>query len=144
MGYERDTLLEHLRALAEELGRTPTCGDVEAADGPCGRTYATHFGSWKAALVEAGLEMKRRNRHYDKDEVLEIVRDLAAELGQAPVMADLWDRDDLPSPSAYRYRFGRWHAALREAGLTPRHPMKRRDGGCDDDAGSGGDEQCVL
>jgi hypothetical protein len=60
MGYSREELLEHLRDLAETLGRTPTIGDVNAADGPCGKTYRNQFGKWSAALAEAGLEVVPR------------------------------------------------------------------------------------
>lgn len=121
VGYDRETLLEHLHTLAEDLGRTPKLADLETVDGPCGTTYSSHFGSWGAALAEAGLEADPGNRRYDKDELLDILRDVAAELGHAPTMAELWEREDLPTPSAYKYRFGRWNDALREAGLTPRY-----------------------
>jgi hypothetical protein len=121
-GYDRETLLKHLRDLAERLGRTPSISDVDAADGPCSTTYANWFGSWSAALVEAGFELKPPHRRYGREELLDILRALAEELGHAPTMVELWQRDDLPRPSTYKVRFGRWNAALREAGLTPRHP----------------------
>ncbi|MEA3374641.1 MAG: hypothetical protein U9R72_00325, partial [Chloroflexota bacterium] len=144
MGYDREGLLEHLRELAERVGRTPLHADLEKIDGPASKTYVNHLGSWAAALEEAGLEQEPASRRYARPEVLEILREVADELGHAPSMAELWEREELPSPSTYKYRFGRWNDALREAGLTPRHPMKRRDGGCDGDAGSNGHEQCVL
>jgi hypothetical protein len=125
-GYDRDTLLAHLRDLARRLGRTPTLADVEAADGPCGGTYESHFGSWTAALSAAGLEPGRRSRRYSRDQLLSILQELAEELGHAPSMAELWERGDLPTPSTYKYRFGRWNAALEEAGLRPQRRMKKR------------------
>lgn len=125
-GYDRDTLLTHLRDLAENLGRTPILADLEAADGPRGATYESHFGTWTAALSAAGLEPGRRSRRYGRDELLSILQELAEELGHAPSMAELWQREDLPTPSTYRYRFGRWNAALEDAGLRPQHRMKKR------------------
>jgi hypothetical protein len=123
-GYDRYTLLAHLRDLAENLGRTPILADLEAADGPCGGTYESHFGSWNAALSAAGLEPGPRSKRRSHDELLGILRELAEELDHAPSMAELWEREDLPTPSTYKYRFGRWNAALEEAGLTPQHVIK--------------------
>jgi hypothetical protein len=128
-GFDRETLLAHLRDLARRLGRTPTLANVDAADGPCSATYVSHFGSWTAALSAAGLEPGRRSRRYDRGELIEILRGLAEELGHAPSMAELWEREDLPTPSTYKYRFGRWNLALEEAGLTPQHVIKRPQDG---------------
>lgn len=125
-GYDRETLLEHLRDLAETLGRTPRRTDLEATGGPCPRTYQSHFGSWSEALVEAGLEVEPPSKRYEREELVEILRALAQQLGHAPSMAELWRREDLPTPSTYKYRFGRWNAALEEAGLTPRFRMPSR------------------
>jgi hypothetical protein len=44
-------------------------------------------------------------------------------------MAELWEREDLPTPSTYKYRFGRWNVALEEAGLTPQRVIKRPQDG---------------
>jgi hypothetical protein len=125
-GYDRETLLAHLRDLAKDLERTPTLGDLKAVDGPCGATYESHFGSWTAALSAAGLEPGPRSKRYSRDELLSVLQELAAKLGHAPSMAELWERDDLPTPSTYKYRFGRWNAALEEAGLVPRHRAHSR------------------
>jgi hypothetical protein len=125
-GYDRETLLDHLQDLAETLGRTPRRTDLEATDGPCPRTYQSHFGSWSGALVEAGLEVGPPSKRYEREELVEILSALAQQLGHAPSMAELWEREGLPTPSTYKYRFGRWNAALEEAGLTPRFRMSSR------------------
>jgi hypothetical protein len=57
------------------------------------------------------------SRHYETDELLQILRELAEELGHTPTVLELGAREDLPSPYTYRDRFGRWSEALREAGL---------------------------
>ena len=52
-------MLEELRELAEELGRTPYAKEMEE-DGPFStNTYQNRFGSWNAALELAGLEPNR-------------------------------------------------------------------------------------
>jgi hypothetical protein len=131
IGYSREQLLGHLRDLAETLGRTPTVGDVNAADGPCDKTYRNRFGKWSTALTEAGLEVGPQRRRYGCDELLDILRAFAEDLGHVPSKAELKKRDDLPSPTAYWNRFGGWNAALREAGLTPRYPTSRSEDGDD-------------
>jgi len=117
--YDRGTLLSHLQELAESLGRRPTTDDLRATDGPWPETYRRRFGNWRQALQEAGLELEDRFEQYDRDELLDILRELAEELGHTPSIAELWEREDLPAPTTYKYRFGRWSVALREAGLPP-------------------------
>jgi hypothetical protein len=120
MGYDPEDLLEHLRTVAEGLGRTPTQAELRETGGPHPATYRAHFGSWKAALAEVGLE-PRCGRRYETEELLQILRELAEELGRTPTIAELQARADLPSPYTYRDRFGRWNEALGKAGLTPRY-----------------------
>lgn len=141
-GYDRETLLQHLRDVAQTLGRTPRIGDLKAVDGPCGRTYRNKVGKWSTALAEAGLEPSRRGRRYGRDELLDILRPLPEELGHAPTMAELLERDKLPRPSTCRAHFGRWNNALREAGLTPCYPVNRPADANDDEARDASGKQC--
>jgi uncharacterized protein YejL (UPF0352 family) len=119
--YSDEQLLQILRDLANELGRSPRAGEMQArSDLPSPITYRTHFGSWPAALEAAGLEPYRRSPVYSDEQLLQILRDLAAELGQTPVQRELQARQELPSPAVYTQRFGKWTAALQAAGLEPR------------------------
>src|SRR5438876_11525260 len=54
----REELLELLRALGDELGRTPTASDLDERRGrmPSKSLYWHAFGSLAAALREAGLD----------------------------------------------------------------------------------------
>lgn len=125
-GYDRETLLEHLRAVVEQLGRAPTRADMSEVDGPCPATYASHFGTWTDALAQIGLEPRRGGtRIYETEELLDVVRDLADELGHAPTTTELLGREDLPDPTTFTRRFGTWNQALRDAGLTPRFRSSR-------------------
>ena len=54
--YSKTDLLDRLHVQAEALGRTPTQGELVA---PTGRTYVRRFGSYKAAVHEAGLPEPR-------------------------------------------------------------------------------------
>jgi hypothetical protein len=125
MGYDRPTLLKWLREVAEALGKAPTQEELRAAGGPVASTYVEHFGSWPAALAELGLEV-RTSRRYESEELLEVLRELARELGHTPSISELQARKDLPSPYTIRDRFGRWNEALRMAGLEPGHGGVRR------------------
>ena len=78
--------------------------------------------SWRAALAEIGLEA-RTSRRYESEELLQILRELAEELGHTPTIAELQAREDLPSPYTYRDRFERWNQARRRAGLMPPHSI---------------------
>jgi hypothetical protein len=101
-GYDCEMLVDHLWELAETLGRTPRLADLEATDGPCGTTYQSHFAGWSEALVEARLEVDRRSRRYNREELLDVLRVFADELGHAPTTVELAQREDLPSAWAYR------------------------------------------
>jgi hypothetical protein len=63
------------------------------------------------------------NTRYERDELLDVLRDLDRALGHPPSQAELRERERLPHPSTYKYRFGSWNKALEAAGLTPRRRM---------------------
>lgn len=131
---DRETLLEMLRQLADQLGRAPTTADLAQRGLPCDVTYAKHFGSWRAALAEIGLQPKVGNTRYQRDELLSILRQLDLELGHSPSQAELGQTGRLPSPSTYKYYFGGWNRALEAAGLTPRHPKGNQKGQATDES----------
>jgi len=53
--YSQDDLLSHLRALAKQLGRTPTHRDIAMAGKMNNADYINHFGSLRRAQKAAGL-----------------------------------------------------------------------------------------
>jgi hypothetical protein len=120
-GYAREELLESLRDLAEQLSRAPRMVDTdEDPRTPSSSTYLRHFGSWLKALEAAGIQPGPRQTGYSRDELLDSLRMLAQELGRAPTGREMSARGDLPHATTYWKRFGRWNAAVRAAGLTPR------------------------
>ena len=84
----RDELLEQLRALGRELGRTPTARDLAARRGslPSASLYAHTFGSLGNALREAGFEVLQREERLERAIAHGAV--LAKRLGRLPKMAD--------------------------------------------------------
>jgi hypothetical protein len=74
-----------------------------------------HFGSWNAAKRAAGLTPRR---FISRDELLEQLRALAAELGRLPTARDVEQRrGTMASKSLYWHTFGSLTGALREAGF---------------------------
>lgn len=125
-GYSREELLDSLRDLAERLGCAPRTDDVDDDPRtPSSSTYMRHFGSWLKALEAAGIQPGPTQTGYSCDELLDSLRMLARELGRAPTGREMSAREDLPHASTYWNRFGRWNAALRAAGLTPRRVTSR-------------------
>src|SRR5918992_2271405 len=84
----RDELLEQLRSLGEELGRTPTARDLAARGRalPSPSLYAHTFGSFGNALREAGFEVLQGEGRLER--AIEQGAELARRLGHLPRMAD--------------------------------------------------------
>jgi hypothetical protein len=84
----RDELLEQLRGLGDELGRTPTARDLGARRRslPSASLYAHTFGSLGNALREAGFEVLQGEERLER--AVAQGATLALALGRLPKMAD--------------------------------------------------------
>lgn len=110
-------LLDEIQAAAGALGRAPTSLEMGEHGAYSVRTYVNHFGTWNDAVETAGLEPAHPSTpRYSRDELLDELRDLAADLGRAPVTSDMRD-GDRTSAATFDHRFGSWTDALREAGV---------------------------
>jgi len=79
------------------------------------QTVIEHFGTWNAAKRSAGLTPRR---FISREELLEQLRTLGAELGRTPTARDLdANRKRMASKSLIWHTFGSLTAALREAGF---------------------------
>jgi hypothetical protein len=87
----REELLEQLRGLGEELGRTPTARDLAARGKsvPSASLYAHTFGSLGDALREAGFEVLQGEERLER--AIAQGAALAAKLGRLPKMSDWAD-----------------------------------------------------
>jgi hypothetical protein len=112
-----------LQQLVEELGRAPTHRDLAERRLPTARTFARYLGDWREALMVLGACPRSAGPHckYSKNELKQVLRQLADEIGHPPTQAELDAREDLPHSSTYKTRFGGWNAALQAAGLKPRY-----------------------
>jgi hypothetical protein len=84
----RDELLEQLRSLGVELGRTPTARDLteRGRSVPSASLYAHTFGSLGNALREAGFEVLQGEERLER--AIAQGAGLAITLGRLPKMAD--------------------------------------------------------
>lgn len=102
----------------------------EADDGrhwPSEHTYVKRFGSWRRALVQAGLEPSVRTgvsrRKYSDQDCVEALRAVARALGESPTATAYgrfvrsMPKGAFPSEMTIRNRFGLWPNALERAGL---------------------------
>ena len=115
--YTDEQILQELRASAVRLGRSPTmrefAADVEAKVHP--QTVIEHFGTWNGAKRAAGLTPRR---FISREELLEQLRLLGAELGRTPTARDVDDhRGRIASKSLIWHTFGSLTVALKEAGF---------------------------
>ena len=127
MKHSRKELLEQMRELAANLERVPKRHEMDENDGtPASGTYIREFGSWNDAVQKAGFQPTRRSGLSD-DELLEMLRDVADDVGRTPSISDIRNHTGTPSASLYQSRFGSWSQAHRAAGLEPRTSITHAD-----------------
>jgi transposase len=133
--YTDDELIAFLREAAHDKtlsmkAYTDFARDRRTADGRRWPTYQTHykrFGSWRDALIKAGLPANEGSpsltrRKFDVDRCVEAVRFARDALGTYPTSEeyDQYARKSkgaLPSAATIRNRCGTWTDALCMAGL---------------------------
>lgn len=127
----RKELLEKLKQLADELGKSPSQRDMDQADNyPSSQTYKCRFKSWNHAKQEIGLETRdHSSKKYSPQELLKQLQRLAEDLGREPRIADLEADDELASFQTYVNKFGSWTEAKEAAGISTQgpHPPKYTD-----------------
>lgn len=132
-----EELLDELRQFASRVGSIPKAVDMEKFGRFGIRDYIQQFGSWQAALEEAGFAPSDPSQRRVEPERLAFtplpqqaqdgqatgeltgeLRRLTAELGVAPTPTDM-EKFGAFAPQQYLERFDDWEAALAAAGLTP-------------------------
>ncbi len=144
--YSREDLTAGLRAVAERVGRTPTQEEYRAI-APELRlasilTLGKRFGSWREAVMAAGLTPLPRGRsrrsqyRWDKEACWAALEKVADQLGNPPRFQSYvllsTGREDLPSGPTVRNQLGRWIDIVIE--LAARRD--RRDGRARPDGGN--------
>ena len=114
-----EDLCAELRRVAEELGEVPTVRQFDDHGAYSEVTLRKRFGSWSDALEAAGLDASGSKRPVPEEELLEELRELAADLGQPPTVQQM-DEQGPRWSRVYARRFGSWNEALEAAGLASR------------------------
>jgi hypothetical protein len=118
--YSKQDIIKSIQILANDLGKTPSLGDYR--DYKCKPTdpvIINRFGSWNAALAEAGF-----TEHYylSKEQLLGLLQDFYKEHNKTPSTRDFNSSNYYPNSITYKRNFGSWNTALELAGL----PIKQR------------------
>jgi Homing endonuclease associated repeat len=129
--YTPESIIGALQVFAMRAGRTPSSREWRSGSNrPTWEVITGRFGSWNKALRAAGLEPRKAGgdmRGVTDEKIKAGLRALAKHLGHAPsnrefVQHHAWlaEHGHPSSPTTVRLHLGRWHDALRRAGLKPR------------------------
>lgn len=120
--FDQDKLLEEIIRFADVLDAPPSRELIEKYGRYSIDDYQDCFGSWDAALQEAGLRTEdmpdRSNWKYSNVDVLDAITEVAAIVGHPPTTSDMNQYGTI-SHTTCTNRFGSWETALEMAGLDP-------------------------
>ncbi len=129
MSYTKESVVEQLQALAQEIGRRPTKSSIEIAARENKVASVPNirqlFGTLTSALAEAGFKPIKKDREGLKQQILKLQRHLK---GRVPCIKDLNEYRkvlNLSGFDAFIREFGTWNQALQAAGITPVHTKSK-------------------
>ena len=108
-----DDIVVELQRIARVVGRnTITRADLlEHSELMSERALLNRFGSWKAALDAAGLELSNMGRRWTEDEYFDNLLAVWTHYGRAPRYAEMGKSPSRISPNGYAAKFGTWGKA---------------------------------
>jgi hypothetical protein len=135
--YSRDELISFLQIASKALGGvlsaqayTDYARSRRTSDGrpwPTHQTHALRFGSWRAAVIAAGLTANPPSpiagqTIFEEGHCIDALRAAARALGHVPTAEDYEafakaSNGALPSGATVRQRLGTWYESLALAGL---------------------------
>jgi hypothetical protein len=108
----KSELLADLRRVSQSVGGDAIKGEDYRKHGKYSYTsMRNHFGSWKNALDELGLQ-RSRSFGTSEEELFANLRDVWVKLGRQPKYREMTIPFSKFSASAYRHRFGNWTQTL--------------------------------
>ncbi len=116
----RADLVAELERLAADLDKTPTTSDVREHAEYSYQPYHNEFDSFDDALAAADLEREPSQQGPSREELLDAIRELAAEVDGTPTKADM-NADGRYSTQPYYNKFDGWNDAVERADLDPNH-----------------------
>lgn len=112
-GLNREEMTAEVQAVAERLGKaTLTMSDLQTHSTVLGtRAVLSRFGSWRAALEAAGLELSSRGRRYAEDDYFENLLAVWTHYGRTPRYAEMDRPPSRITSGGYAAKFGSWGRA---------------------------------
>lgn len=111
---DRETLVEELDRLSDEIGTVPRVRDMREYGKFSVSPYLREFDSWKSALETAGLDANHIKTKIPDDEILGDIERVAEKIGAEPSTVDMREHGRF-SVSSYCKRFDSWKNALERA-----------------------------
>ena len=106
-----EELLKNMIEVSEKLGKIPKMKDVKKPISECSAVvYQKRFGSWKKALLKAGLDINKSKA--SEEELLKNLQEVKVKLGRVPKMKDTNSTISKYHANLYVREFGSWNKAL--------------------------------
>lgn len=121
-GYTDKELIDFLVDYYNKFNKVPRTRDFDNNDYPDSETYRLRFGSWKNALIKAGLYDLREDKYqfgqteYSADELLSLLNNYIIKNNKIPVQDEFTSKNNLPSISTYTRSFGSYENVLNLLG----------------------------
>jgi len=120
-----DELKNTLIGKSLELKRTITIRDLKKYDLPSVRVCLRKFGcdTWNEVLEYCGLSPSKKLYKYTNEDLLDILKNRANEIGKSPTKNDLGKKNSLPSETIFyeQFKTKSWNKILSLAGLELNH-----------------------
>lgn len=105
-----DEIVAELRRLADGSGAL-TMEDLKRSDLLSTRVIINRFGTWKAALEAAGLDLSSRGRRWTEDDYFENLLAVWTHYGRAPIYREMNLPPSRISSGGYEAKFATWGRA---------------------------------
>ncbi|EQD28602.1 HNH endonuclease domain protein, partial [mine drainage metagenome] len=106
-------ILDAIKAVSIKLQKYElTLQEFQAHTGWTGTPVRRIFGSWKNALIAAGLGQSALGKRYTDEECFENMLSVWTHYGRAPQHDDMSKAPSIVGPKAYVRRWGTWRKAL--------------------------------
>lgn len=126
--YTDTELLEQIRMLATELGRTPKQMEFTADDRTAHHTTVVyHFGSWVAGVHKAGYKPYGEITICDKETVIQDIIMMTEVLDRVPTMIEFENCPHTCALSSVYDYFPNWRTAVEVVGYEPRNQGENTD-----------------
>ena len=122
--YTKKSIIESIQKFYANKDVKPRTRDfVGNPDYPSRDTIVRYFGSFNAAIIEAGLfHRKTPNTNYahqTKAGIILAIQKYYSSHNKVPTTRDFENNKDYPVPSTVKNLFGSWNTAIAAAGFNP-------------------------